>query len=65
MLAKVSDIAQSLSGLPSVDLWHNLAVIVLGAAAPKGTAGSLLNLAVELAYNIYKQSKAAPVPAAT
>lgn len=62
--AKVSTVAQSLSRLPSTDLWHNLAVTALGTLAPKGTAGSLLNLAVELAYNIYKKSKAVPVPAA-
>lgn len=61
---KVSSIAQTLSGLPVADLWHNLAVIALQALAPQGTATSLLNLAVELAYNLYKQSKATPVPTA-
>lgn len=61
--AKVSSIAQSLAGLPSADLWHNLAVIALQTLVPAGTAGSLLNLAVELAYNIFKQSRVAPVAA--
>jgi hypothetical protein len=63
-VAKAAIIAQSLDGLPSADLWKNLAVAALGALVPGGTAASLLNLAVELAYNIYKRSKAvAPVPA--
>jgi hypothetical protein len=57
--AKAANLALSLSGLPSADLWKNLAVLALGALVPGGTAASLLNLAVELAYNIYKRSKAA------
>jgi hypothetical protein len=64
MRRKRQIIALSLSGLPSADLWKNLAVAALGALVPGGTAASLLNLAVELAYNIYKRSKAvAPVTA--
>jgi hypothetical protein len=58
---KVAGIATSLSGLPAADLWKNLAVTALSALTPAGTAASLLNLAVELAYNIFKQSKMAPI----
>jgi hypothetical protein len=59
--AKVLNIATTLAALPPADLWKNLAVTALSALAPAGTASSLLNLAVELAYNIFKQSKMAPI----
>ena len=66
-LAKVQTTASSLVGLPTTDLWHSLATIALGTVVPSGTAGSLINLAVELAYNFVKSKSAAeatPAPAA-
>jgi hypothetical protein len=58
-VAKAGDIANSLSGLPVSDLLHNLAVIALSTVVPAGTATSLVRMAVELAYNIFKSKKAA------
>ncbi len=59
-LAKVATTAASLAALPSADLWHNAAVLALQTLVPQaGVAASLLNLAVELAYNIFKQKQAA------
>jgi hypothetical protein len=64
-LAKVASTANSLSGLPEADLLHNLATIALSTLVPSGTAASLVNLAIELAYNIFKtKSAATAAPAA-
>lgn len=55
----------SLTGLPVSVIWHNVAVFALASLVPAGTASSLLNLAIEMAYSIFKASPAAtPQPAA-
>jgi hypothetical protein len=60
-IEKVTTTANSLMGLSVDNLLHNAAVIALGTVVPGGTAtASLLNLAVELAYNFFK-SKTVPV----
>lgn len=56
---KVAGAVTSLSALPLTDLWHAAAVTALGFILPQGTALSVLNLAVELAYNIAKKVAAA------
>lgn len=62
---KAASIAGELAKLPSADLWHNAAVLALQTLVPQaGVAASLLNLAVELAYNIFKQKAAAQQPKA-
>lgn len=62
-LAKVSATAASLAALPSADLWRNAAQIALSSLVPAGTASSLVNLAIEEAYNFYKEEKAAKASA--
>lgn len=57
-VAKVASATNSLSSMPDADLWHNLATFALNALVPGGTAGSLINLAIELAYNIFKSKSA-------
>lgn len=62
--AKIQPVVDSLVGLPEADMFHNLATYALGFVAPKGAAASLLNLAVELAYNVLKsKTEAAPAKA--
>ncbi len=61
--AKVQSFLTAATGYTSTaDLLHAAAVFILGQFVPAGTAASLINLAVELAYNISKQ-KAAVAPA--
>lgn len=55
----VTKIAEQLVKLPNADLLFNLALEVLKVAAPTNTPLSVLRLAVELAYNLYKASKTA------
>ena len=62
-LVRVQAASAALATLPAADLFRNVAVYALQAVAPKGTANSLLNLAVELAYNIYKKKTAAQTAA--
>lgn len=62
-LSKVQQIAGSLAGLSSADLFHQAAVIALQTFVPAGTAASLLNLAVELAYSIFKHKSSMPAAA--
>ncbi len=52
------------TALPPSDRWHDLAVFALQKLAP-GVDISLLNLAVELAYNILKRSLTTPTAAPT
>jgi hypothetical protein len=56
---KAKQIADTLSGLPVADILHNLAVLALSTIVPAGTASSLIRMAVELAYNVFKAKKAA------
>lgn len=56
--AKVQATANSLLALAPADLYHQLAVFALGTLVPAGTASSALNLAVELAYSIFKNKQA-------
>lgn len=59
-LDQAHTISAHLAGLPNTDLWHQLAVFGLSRIAPKGVSASIINLAVEFAYNIFKhQPKAA------
>lgn len=51
---KAQSIATSLGNISNADLWHQLAVFGLSRIAPKGVSTSILNLAVEFAYNIFK-----------
>lgn len=61
---KVASMAQTLAALPAADMWRNAALAALQFVAPAGTAASLLNLAIELAYQIITTKKqAAPMPA--
>jgi hypothetical protein len=55
--------AQTLS---TADILRTAATTALSVLVPSGTAASLINLAVELAYNVFKAAKKAPamVPAA-
>jgi hypothetical protein len=53
------DTANRLAGLPTEDLLRQAAVFALTTFVPAGTTASLLNLAVELAYNIFKRAQQA------
>ena len=56
---KVGSVAASLAPLTGSDLFHAAAVAALSLVSPSGAAANLLNLAVELAYNIFKQKQPA------
>lgn len=45
-------------GMPSSDVLRSAGVLAVSKLVPEGTSKSLLNLAVEMAYNVYKRSKA-------
>lgn len=64
--SKVGALAGQLAELSGPDLWRNAAQMALSFLAPAGTAASLLNLAIEFAYQIFqkKQAAAAPAPVA-
>ena len=64
-LQKVVATAQQLAALPASDLFHEAALYALNTLAPPGVTQSLLNLAVEMAYNILKASAPAPAPTPT
>jgi hypothetical protein len=55
--SKVASLAQNLAALPTADMWRNAALVALQFVAPSGTATSLLNLAIELAYQIIQKKK--------
>jgi len=62
-LQKVQIVAQSLAALPANDRWREAALFALRTLVPPTSPLSLLNLAVEMAYNIHKASVALPLPA--
>jgi hypothetical protein len=62
---KAEKLAASFATLPGAQLWRAVATTALQAITPVGISSSLINLAVELAYNIFKQSVAPKAPAAT
>ena len=49
--------AQKLVYLPTADMLVNVALILLARAKPESVPTSLLRLAIELAYSIYKATK--------
>lgn len=55
----VASTTEALLKLPNADLLFNLALEILKLAAPTNTSLSVLRLAVELAYNLYKASQKA------
>jgi hypothetical protein len=57
-LAKVVAAAAPLASLSGEALWRELAATALGFLSPASTAASVLNLAVELAYSIFKAKAA-------
>jgi hypothetical protein len=58
--AKVATTANTLAALPVTDMLAKAAQFALATFVPAGTATSLINYAVEFAYQIFKK-KAAPV----
>lgn len=66
-VTQVGGIATQLAALPAANMWQSVASMALSFLAPTGTATSLLNLAIELAYQIFQKKQAAaaiPAPAA-
>lgn len=61
--AKVASTATALAALPVSDMLAKAAQFALATFVPAGTAASLINLAVELAYNVFKAKTAAPTAA--
>jgi hypothetical protein len=53
----VSDLAKKLSDLPLADMLANVALEILRTKVPATASLSVLRLAIELAYNLYKTSK--------
>lgn len=53
----VVDLAEKLSELPLADMLANVALEVLKTRVPATASLSVLRLAIELAYNVYKTSK--------
>ena len=64
-LTEISQIANGLVGQDSADALRTIAVSVLQLLVPAGTSLSLLNLAIELAYNTFKELQASKPAAAT
>jgi hypothetical protein len=56
-LAKAQATANTLAALPLSDMFRDLASFALQTLAPSGTLASSLNLAVELAYSVFKQKQ--------
>lgn len=57
--AQVGQIAGSLAQYSGSVLWSQIAQTALSFITPAGTAGNLINLAIELAYSTFKQIQAA------
>jgi hypothetical protein len=62
--AKIQGWVTSSQGLSTADVLRSAAQLALSALVPSGTAASLLNLAIELAYNVFKAQTAAKPAAA-
>ena len=62
-VVRVESTVAAFATLPAADLWRNVALFALQAVAPKGTASSLLNLSIELAYNVFKSKSASQTAA--
>lgn len=56
-LDKVLELADKLADLPMADMLANIALELLKTTSPTNASLSMLRLAVELAYNIYKTTK--------
>lgn len=54
---KIASWVEQAQGLPYLDVIRSAATMALSALVPAGTAASLLNLAIELAYNIFKKQQ--------
>lgn len=54
---EVAVLATRLNAMPTPDMLVNVALFLLSRASPKNTGVSILRLAIELAYNVYKGSK--------
>jgi hypothetical protein len=59
-VAKVATTATALAALPVADMLAKAAQFALATFVPAGTAASLINYAVEFAYQVFK-TKTAPV----
>lgn len=56
--AKVGAWVTQAQGLPINDVLRTAATLALSALVPAGTAQSMLNLAIELAYSVFKRKPA-------
>lgn len=54
---EIASLVSRVYGLPTPDLLVNVALFMLARVAPNHTGVSVLRLAIELAYNVYKVSK--------
>lgn len=57
--AKVGAWVAQAETLPYLDVLRSAATLALSALLPAGTASSIINLAIELAYNIFKREQSA------
>lgn len=53
----VQNFINSVKDLPYLDILHKAASLALSTLIPAGTANSLINLAIELAYSIFKKQQ--------
>lgn len=57
---KVGSWVSTAQGLPISDVLRSAALLALSSFAPAGTTASLLNLAIEMAYNVFKRQQTVP-----
>jgi hypothetical protein len=57
---KVASMAQNLAALPAADMFRKAALAALQLVSPAGTAVSLLNTAIEIAYQIILKKTTKP-----